>query len=49
MLEHSCNTEIADFNRTALRHEDVLSLEVTVEDLAVVDVLDCQGHLHKPV
>ena len=49
VLEHSSNTEVSDFDLVRLSHEDVLSFQVSVEDLAVVDVLNCQAHLHKPI
>jgi len=49
MLEDSSDAEIADFNLTALSHEDVLRLQVTMQDLAVMDVLNGEGHLDEPV
>lgn len=49
VLEHSGDAEVADFDLSVLVHEDVLRLEVSVEDLAVVDVLYGQRHLHEPV
>ena len=49
VLEHAGNSEVTDLNLSVLRHENVLGLEVSVQNLAVVDVLDCQRHLHKPV
>jgi hypothetical protein len=49
MLEHSGDSEVSDFNLVVLGHENVLSFEIPVQDLPVVDVLDCQGHLDEPI
>ena len=49
MLQNSCNSEISNFDLAALCHEDILSLQISVEDLPIVDVLDSQSHLYKPV
>ena len=49
MLEHARNTEITDFNLAWLRHEDVLSFQISVQDLPIMDMLDGKGHLDEPV
>jgi hypothetical protein len=49
VLENSCNTEITDFNGPILVHKDVLSLEISMQDLPIVNVLDGKRHLDKPV
>ena len=49
MLEHSRNAKVTYFNLTASGHEDVLSLQVSVKNLPIVDVLDGKGHLDEPV
>lgn len=49
MLEDSRDTEISDLDLIRLRHEYVLGLQITMQDLAIVDVLDSQAHLHEPV
>jgi len=49
VLEHACNAEVTYLDFVPYVEEDVLSLEVPVEDLAVVDVLDGKRDLHEPV
>ena len=49
MLEDPGDTEISNLDLPILGHEYVLCLEVSMKDLSVVDVLDCQGHLDEPV
>ena len=49
MLEDSGDSEVSYFYLVVLCHEYVLSFEVSVEDLAVMNVLDCQGHLDEPI
>ena len=49
MLQHSCDTKVANLDLARLGHEDVLSLEISVKDLPVVDVFDCEGHLYEPI
>jgi len=49
MLEHSGNSKVTDLDRSILVHENILSFQVSVQDFAVVDVLDSQSHLHKPI
>ena len=49
MLQDSGDAEITDFDLSALSHEYILCFEVAMQDLAVVDVLNSQCHLDKPV
>ena len=49
MLQNPRNSKISNFDLATLCHEDILSLQISVEDLPIVDVLDSQGHLDKPV
>ena len=49
MLQNPRNSKISNFDLTTLCHEDILSLQISVEDLPIVDVLDSQGHLDEPV
>jgi hypothetical protein len=49
VLQDSGNSEITDFDRTVLIHKYVLCLQISVQNFPVVNVLDCQSHLDKPV
>ena len=49
MLQHTRNAKVADLYLVVLGHKDILGLEITMQDFAVVDVLDCKCHLHEPV
>jgi hypothetical protein len=49
VLEYSSNTEVTNLDLAVLRHEDVLSFQVSVQDLPVMNVFDCKRHLHEPV
>ena len=49
MLEHASDAEISDFDLATLCHENILCLQVTMENLPVVNVLYGEGHLHEPV
>lgn len=49
MLKYSCDSEITNLDLATLSHEYILGLKVTMQDLSVMDVLDCQGHLDEPV
>jgi hypothetical protein len=40
MLQHAGNAKITDFNLAILRHEYVLSLEIAVQNLAIMNVLN---------
>jgi hypothetical protein len=40
MLEHSGDTKVSNFDVIGLGHENVLSLQVSVQDFPVVDMLD---------
>ena len=48
MLEHSSDTEIANFNVAFGSQEDILSLKVPMENLFIVNVVHSEGHLDKP-
>ena len=49
MLQNSRNSKISDLDLATLCHEDVLSLQISMEDLSIMDVFDSQCHLNKPV
>ena len=49
MLEYSSYAEISYFYRSVLIHENILCLQVSMQDLPIVDVFYCQSHLHEPV
>ena len=49
ILKHARDPEIAQLDDTRLGEENVLCLEVTVQDLAIVDMLDGQRHLDEQV
>ena len=49
VLEDPSDTEVSNLDLSTLRHEDVLCFQVSMEDLAVMYVLDGKGHLYKPV
>ena len=49
MLQHARNSKVTDLDLPVLSHENVLGLEVSVQNFAVMDVLDRQCHLHEPV
>lgn len=49
VLEDAGNTEVTNLDAAVLVHENILGLKVTMQDLAVVDMLDGEGHLNKPV
>ena len=49
MLQNPCNPEISNFDLATLRHEDVLSLQISMKDLSIMNVLDSQCHLNEPV
>lgn len=49
MLEHSGNSKVTDLNGAILVHENILSLQVSVEDLSIVNMLNGEGHLNEPV
>lgn len=49
MLQYSSNSKVANLDLIVLSHEDVLSLEISVQNFPVMNVLDGKSHLHKPV
>ena len=49
MLEDSSNTEIAYFDSATLSHEDVLSLQISMQDLFIMNVLESKSHLNEPI
>ena len=49
MLQNPRDPEISNFYLATLRHEDVLSLQISMEDLSIMDVFDSQCHLNEPV
>ena len=49
VTQHLGDAEVADLDDALLGQEDVGSLDVSVDDLAIVDVLHSQAHLGKPI
>jgi hypothetical protein len=49
MLKDSGDTEVTYLYLICLCHEDILSFQITVQNFAIVNMLDSQAHLHKPV
>ena len=49
ILKNLCDSEVADLDDALLRQKDILALEVSVQDLAVVDVLEPQTNLGEPL
>jgi hypothetical protein len=49
MLKDSSNSKIPYLYLAVLGHEDVLSLKISVKNLSVMNVLDSQSHLDKPI
>ena len=49
MLEDSRNTEITNFYRSILIHKNILSLEISMKDFAIVNMLNRKCHLYKPI
>ena len=48
-LKHFRNTEIPQFYRVALRQENVLRFDVSMQNLATVDVIKGKAELHEPI
>lgn len=49
MLEDPGNPEISNFDGPLLSHKDILSFQVSMKNLLVMNVLYSKRHLHKPV
>ena len=49
MLEDTGDSKVTNFDLSALCHEDVLGLQIAMEDFTIMDMLDRQGHLNKPI
>lgn len=49
MGEDTCDAKITEFDDITAREENVLRFKVTVEDFAVVDVLDGEEDLGEPI
>lgn len=49
MLENSRDTKVTNFDRSILVHKNVLSFQISVQNFPIVDMLDSQCHLNKPV
>ena len=49
VLKYSRDTEISYLYLVCLGHEYVLGFQVAMEDFPIVDVFDCEAHLHEPV
>lgn len=49
MAKDSRNAEVAELDDVLLGNEDILALDVSVEDFAIVDVLQAEADLGEPV
>ena len=49
MSQHPRDSEISQLNDVLLGNEDILALDVSMQNLAVVDVLHAQTYLGEPV
>ena len=49
MLQNSSNTEITNFYASVLIHENILSFQITMQNLSIMNMLNSQSHLHKPI
>ena len=49
VLQNTSNTEVSNLNCTILVHKNVLSLQVSMENFPVVNMLNGKSHLDKPV
>ena len=49
MLEDTGDTEISNFYGSILIHKNILSLQISVQNLSVMNMLYCQCHLYEPV
>ena len=49
VTQDSCDTEISELDHVALRQENVLRLQVSVQYLAIMDVLERKTYLSEPV
>jgi len=49
MLKHPCYSEVSYFYLAILGHENILGLQISVQDLPIMNVLDSESHLHEPV
>ena len=49
MLNYTRNSEVANLYFIVAVEEDVLCFEVSVQNFAVMYVLECERHLHEPV
>lgn len=49
VAQDSCDTEISELDHVALRQENVLRLQISVQDLAIMDMLECKTNLCEPV
>ena len=49
VLKDSGDAKVTDLDLACGGHENVLSLQVSVENFSVMDVLDGKGHLYEPV
>jgi hypothetical protein len=48
-LKHFGNTEVSQLNNTLLSKENVLALQVSMNNLSVVNMLHCETYLRKPI
>ena len=49
MLEDPRNTKITNFYGSILIHKNILSLEISMKDFTIVDMLNRKCHLYKPI
>ena len=49
LSKHLGDTQVTDFDETALSEEDILALKISVDDLTIMDVFHSETDLSKPV
>lgn len=49
MLQHSCNAKVSNLYLAVLGHENILSFQIPVQNFPIMNVLDCESNLNKPV
>ena len=48
VLQYSGDAEVSNLDVSLRSEEDVLGFQIAMQDLFVMDVIHCQGHLHQP-
>lgn len=49
MLQNPGNTKVSNLNLISLGHEDVLGFQISMQNLAIMNMLYSQSHLNEPV